>query len=312
MDSTKPKSRVFPVTRLVDDLPPSLVPQLPSQGSANSSSSATKRLIFVGDVHGMRDALERLLDKVKFNRAVGDHLVLVGDMVNKGNDSPGVIDLAMELGASAVRGNHDNAVLDAASVARFRNGEWLSEPATPADPVEATSPASPSAALEKAHSDTTIKTAAALSARQLQWLSSLPMILRIDLQAQQNSSSLAKIIVVHAGLVPGVPLDQQDPHAVMHMRSLVTENGVFVAAEDYGEEGWAAAWERAQEDLGESQRSLVVFGHDARRGLQMRKYSVGLDSGSVYGNQLSALVLSCTQGGLAQDVTQVETVQPAA
>ncbi|KAM3448890.1 hypothetical protein NHJ6243_010054 [Beauveria neobassiana] len=316
MVPTKPKSRVFPITRFVDDLPASLVPQPPSQGPSSVSLRGAKRLIFVGDVHGMREALDRLLDEVKFDREMGDHLVFVGDLVNKGNDNPGVIDLAMQLGASAVRGNHDNAVLDAASIVRFRNGQWLSEPCTQAHPVEATPLALPSVALEQAsssasesapHSDTTIKTAATLSTRQLQWLSSLPLILRIHLQSQ-HSSALARIIVVHAGLVPGVPLDQQDPHTVMHMRSLVTENGVFEAAEDDGEEEWAAVWERTQEGLEEPQRSMVIFGHDAKRRLQLRKYSVGLDSGSVYGNQLSALVLNSTENGLVQNVIQVETV----
>ncbi|ATY64946.1 phosphatase family [Cordyceps militaris] len=318
METTNRKSRVFPITTFIHDLPASLVPQPSLQPWSNGSRSAAKRLIFVGDVHGMREPLVRLLDSIKFDRAMGDHLVFVGDMVNKGNDSPGVIDLAMELGASAVRGNHDNAVLDAAGARRYRSGEWLPEAATRADdPVEASPRTSSSVACEQVpgnaaesapHSDTTIKTAAALSARQLKWLSSLPLILRIDLRAERNSS-LAKIVVVHAGLVPGVPLDQQDPHAVMHMRSLVVANGVLAAAEGEGEEGWAAVWERAQEDLQQQQRTLVVFGHDARRGLQARKYSVGLDSGSVYGNQLSALIWSCTENGFVQNVAQVETVQ---
>ncbi|TQV98129.1 protein phosphatase family protein [Cordyceps javanica] len=313
MESTKPKSKVFPVTRFVDALPASLIPQLAPPGPA-------KRLIFIGDVHGMRAALERLLEKVRFDREKGDHLVFVGDLVNKGPDSPGVIDLAMELGASAVRGNHDNAVLDAAGAARLRNGEWLSEAASQANnTVEAMPPASSSVAQEQAanstptpaaHSEVTIKTASELSARHLEWIAALPLILRIDLPAHR-SSSLASIIVTHAGLVPGVPLDQQDPHAVMHMRSIVTKDGVLEAAEGAGEESWAAVWERAQEEVEESQRRMVIFGHDAKRKLQVRKYSVGLDSGSVYGNPLSALVLDGTGDDLVQYITQGEAVQPS-
>jgi fructose-1,6-bisphosphatase len=36
-----------------------------------------------------------------------DRLLPIGDMVNKGPDSPGVIDLLMELKAEPVLGNHD-------------------------------------------------------------------------------------------------------------------------------------------------------------------------------------------------------------
>ncbi|OAA77209.1 protein phosphatase family protein [Akanthomyces lecanii RCEF 1005] len=298
-ESAEPKSKVFPISKFLDDP----TPQLPSPSSSGSSGAA-KRLIFVGDVHGMKEPLERLLEKVKFDRASGDHLVLVGDVVNKGTDNSGVVELGMELGALAVRGNHDNAVLDAAGMARFRDGTWLSELTTPGEPLDSASVHKPNP-----HSETTINTAAALSAVQLQWLASLPLILRITL-SQHHSSPLANIIVVHAGLVPGVPLDRQDPHEVMHLRSLVAENGIFRASEDAGEDGWAADWERAQEDLEESQRRTVIFGHDARRGLQVRKYSVGLDTGCVYGNQLSALVLTITEGGIMHRVVQVEAVEP--
>jgi hypothetical protein len=42
-----------------------------------------KRLVFVGDVHGCREELEHLLKKVDFSHK-HDHLVLTGDMINKG------------------------------------------------------------------------------------------------------------------------------------------------------------------------------------------------------------------------------------
>src|SRR4051794_20718276 len=52
----------------------------------------------------------RLLQKISFDKNV-DHLVLTGDMISKGPDSLGVINLARNIGASCVRGNHEDRVL---------------------------------------------------------------------------------------------------------------------------------------------------------------------------------------------------------
>lgn len=38
-------------------------------------------------------------------------------------------------------------------------------------------------------------------------------------------------------------------------------------------------------------RSTVIYGHDSRRGLQLEKYSKGLDTGCVKGGKLSALLI---------------------
>ncbi|MGC6487617.1 MAG: metallophosphoesterase [Planctomycetota bacterium] len=81
------------------------------------------RRIFVGDVQGCRAPLERLLEAVGF--ALGeDRLVPVGDLVNKGPDSDGVLDLLMELDAQPVLGNHDLSWLQRGS-ATPRHAAWL-------------------------------------------------------------------------------------------------------------------------------------------------------------------------------------------
>ncbi|MCX7809248.1 MAG: metallophosphoesterase, partial [Deltaproteobacteria bacterium] len=64
-----------------------------------------QRTLFVGDVHGCREELELLLEKAGFSS--GDRLVFVGDLVNKGPDPKGVVQLARKLGALSVLGNHD-------------------------------------------------------------------------------------------------------------------------------------------------------------------------------------------------------------
>ncbi|KAE8167853.1 Metallo-dependent phosphatase-like protein [Aspergillus tamarii] len=309
-------NKIFPITTFISDLPSNLTPQLVSSTEANGHEpgSAARRLVIVGDVHGMKRSLEALLEKVGFDKGNGDHLIFVGDLVNKGPNSPGVIDLAVELGASAVRGNHDNAVLDAALEINARGdhpmhaGDITSGPAKLLENSGAQS-ASESVASDglTRHSATTYSTARALSTRQLDWLAALPLILRIKLPHHPDSSIDDTLVVVHAGLTPGIPLDKQDPHAVMLMRSLghaPGDEGTFIPAEASGEEGWAAQWDRWQDKL--TTRTTVIFGHDANRRLQLGRHAIGLDSACLYGYHLSALVIESNDRGIQHRVVQVE------
>ncbi|KAJ5320346.1 hypothetical protein PENANT_c010G07317 [Penicillium antarcticum] len=320
MTSTKPPDKIFPITTFLSNLPINLIQQ-PLQSSRGNGPSG--RLVIIGDVHGMRQSLEALLDKVSFNKSNGDHLILVGDLVNKGPDSPGVVDLAIKLGASAVRGNHENAVLNAVSEI---NNMWDSResqlhpndlsdgPAAPensdtnpvGNPVRAKYN-SGAPEIKMRASPATQSTAMALSKHHLEWLASLPLILRIDLPHNLTSSLGYTLIVAHAGLVPGITLEEQDPHAVMHVRSLVNESGNeyrFTPTETFGEESWAVEWDRWQESL--ASKTTVIFGHDARRRLQLGKYTIGLDSACLYGNQLSAVVFEARDRRLYHEIVQVE------
>ena len=75
------------------------------------------RLIAFGDIHGQREKLACLLDQVRPTRT--DHLVFLGDYIDRGPDSRGVVDLLIELAGDFpqtvfLRGNHEQMLLDAA------------------------------------------------------------------------------------------------------------------------------------------------------------------------------------------------------
>ncbi|KAJ5603684.1 hypothetical protein N7537_006640 [Penicillium hordei] len=314
MPPMKSSDKIFPITTFISDLPADLIPPSPSSFPENGPVSG--RVVIVGDVHGMRKSLEALLDKVGFDKSKGDHLILVGDLVNKGPDSSGVVDLAIKLGASAVRGNHENAVLNAAAEINATRDTLLhsrnltSSPAVPEHPAadlpgdnvqDFETPGKSASTTTTTGATTSHSTASVLSKRQLDWLAALPLILRVKLPHVPTSSFGDNLIVVHAGLVPGVSLEDQDPHAVMHIRSVVRTSGDedgFMPAETSGEESWVMEWDRWQDSL--ASKTTVIFGHDARRRLQLGKYAIGLDSACLYGHQLSA------DTGIEHQVIQVE------
>ena len=114
---------------------------------------------------------------------------------------------------------------------------------------------------------------------RLQWLDSLPYTISVP---------TLDTIVVHAGLVPGKPLGSQTPHEMTTMREVLSyPDGTFGTLQH--DTGGSPTTPWAQLYRGE--HGTVVFGHDARRGLQREEHAIGLDTGCVYGDELTALEL---------------------
>ena len=76
------------------------------------------RELAITDIHGCKKTFQGLLDQVAFSRA--DTLFLLGDYVDRGPDSKGVIDMIWDMQRDGynivcLRGNHEELVLRAAS-----------------------------------------------------------------------------------------------------------------------------------------------------------------------------------------------------
>lgn len=153
--------------------------------------------------------VEKLLNKVSFNPASGDHLILTGDMINKGPKSGEVVDLARKLGASCVRGNHEDRILLERSNMQLRNNDYPEKE----NPV-VTDPSD--------H-----KLARSLTDEQAAWLQECPVILRVG-----QFKDMGDVVVVHGGLVPGVPLERQELSSVMSMRTIDLYTHVPSASKD--------------------------------------------------------------------------------
>ncbi|MCJ1436229.1 hypothetical protein MMC27_005607 [Xylographa pallens] len=265
----------------------------------------SKRLIVVGDVHGCKDELSDLLSKVSFHPST-DHLILAGDLISKGPSSPAVVSLALSLNASCVRGNHEDRVLLAHRDLKSRHLHPASIPIPDLNPIHYTPhPSQPSDTDNNAfpHGDATDRAlAASLSPSEIAYLAACPVILRIG-----PIPNMGDVSVVHAGLVPGVALERQDPSAVMSMRSI--DLGTHVPSRDANEGvPWTKLWNKYQGMLPKRQRSTVLYGHDSKRGLMLDRWSKGLDTGCVKGGRLSALVVGegGWRGGVGTRVVSVK------
>ncbi|ETN44591.1 uncharacterized protein HMPREF1541_10261 [Cyphellophora europaea CBS 101466] len=270
------------------DLDSSLLP-----GAPNADKS--RRLIFIGDIHGCKKELLELLHKVKFNEAT-DHIISVGDIVTKGPDSLGVIDILRERKASVVRGNHDDRViLLAERKRRHARGEGVED----ADSVGIETRGK--GKLKHKSADAV---AGALSDEQLQYLKSFPLILKVG-----SIKGIGEMVAVHGGLVPGIPLESQDPVSVMNMRSIDLKTHVpskLHHDKHKGSKPWFKIWGKYQRLLpamekwsapktgkpGKGTGQLtIIYGHDARMGLQISRFSKGLDTNCARAGQLTALVV---------------------
>ncbi len=208
------------------------------------------RTVIVGDVHGCRRELEQLLDKIAFT--AGDRLIFVGDLVARGPDSLGVLDVVRRTGAIVVRGNHEQKLVSwkEAKMARLR-GEDAREVKLGA-----------------------IHGRLAPTLRPIDWSLLETSLLWLDLPEHG-------IRVVHAGVQPGVPIDRVKPSTLMRIRTVRDDGRPSQEGQDTGVL-WGARY---------SGPPHVVFGHNAAPGLQLHRWATGLDTGCVYGGRLTALVL---------------------
>jgi hypothetical protein len=146
------------------------------------------RTIIVGDVHGCSRELDQLLEKI--GPGAADTLVFVGDLLNRGPDSSGVLRRVRELSARSVLGNHEQRLV----AARVSRAEGKPGPRL-------------GSSLQSLMSE--------LSEADWQQIEAMP--LKIDLPEPG-------LRVVHAGVVPGVPFEELDPAIVTRIRS-VGEDG---------------------------------------------------------------------------------------
>lgn len=217
------------------------------------------RTLVIGDVHGCAAELEALL--LACEHDAGDRVVLVGDLLTKGPDPFGVLELMRRVGAEATCGNHDAHLLrwKAATGADDDDPRWR--------PWRSGAAGQQPPWLGPSGRDFVPR----LTEADWELLVALPLFMRLPEHGA---------VVVHAGIDPRLPLEQQERDVLLNVRTIRPDGTPSKRADD------GPLW-------GELYRGpeLILFGHHARRGLQRHPYAIGLDTGCVYGGQLSACIL---------------------
>lgn len=191
-----------------------------------------RRIIIFGDIHG---CLEEWKELIRFaDTGSEDRLISVGDIINRGPDTPGCLELAMQLpNFTYILGNHEMRFLNAWKQGRIPNG--------------------------KPYDMQTVWQMSDHFDLYMKYISKQPLYLE-----------LPEVLVSHAGIRPGLPLEKQSAEDLTEIRQI--DSGI----------PWYENYHK---------NKLIAFGHWVRREPLIRDNAIGLDTGCVYGGKLSALVL---------------------
>ena len=221
------------------------------------------RIYAIGDIHGQLERLREAHDRILRDGGEEAKIVHVGDLIDRGPDSRGVVELLMEGQARGrdwivLKGNHDRALPNFLRDPRWidpraaERKDWIARDVGAEEALA--SYGIPDAArrpLEEVHAEAVAK----VPADHARWLSGLPA---------WHLTPLA--LFVHAGIRPGVDLGAQIEDDLLWIRKPFDED-----SRDHG--------------------ALVVHGHTPVRHPTHYGNRVNIDSGAGHGGPLTAIRL---------------------
>jgi len=217
------------------------------------------RVYAVGDIHGrldLLDAIHRLIEQDSADKGGERTLVYVGDYIDRGPDSKGVIDRLLSplkgFKTRHLKGNHDESLLE------FLNDpihyrQWKDYGARETLASYGVTPP----LFDKPDELSLVRDALAeaLPAAHLQFLNGLEL-----------SFEIGDYFFAHAGVRPGLPLARQSPDDLMWIREqFLTSNA------DFGK--------------------VVVHGHTPSPEPQKKHNRIGIDTGAYATGKLTCAVL---------------------
>jgi serine/threonine protein phosphatase 1 len=218
----------------------------------------------VGDVHGRLDVLGPLLHDIAEDArdsrpAEPPLLVFLGDYVDRGADSRGVVDLVLQMQAfprfevAALKGNHEEALL-----------QFLADPSFGATWME--HGGGPTLASYDVQPPATRTDPDAWARVSEEFARILPDAHRAFYASLELMRVVGDYAFVHAGVRPGVPLDQQAERDLLWIRQeFLQDRGPF--------------------------GKVIVHGHTPSEEPQLLKHRLGVDTGAYATGVLTAVRL---------------------
>jgi len=201
------------------------------------------RIAVVGDIHGHKAELVEMLGRIEDARV--DRVLMLGDLVDRGDDSFGCLRLARSGSFKSrcgqrrrfevVRGNHEDAYVRA----------WFGVP----KPGE-TQPC-------HANSDGFLK---ALRADEVHWMASLPVTLRVEEMG---------LLLVHGGILPEMRREADLDARVLRCRYLDPQTGRPIPGFTGSSRFWAEEYD--------GRFGTVLFGHESFEKPKFFEHAIGLD-----------------------------------
>jgi serine/threonine protein phosphatase 1 len=220
------------------------------------------RVYAVGDIHGRADLLDRLIgqvtDDINANRPDQAHLILLGDYIDRGLDSRGVLERLSRpaegpFGTICLKGNHEDSLLRFLDDVSVGHG-WLRYGGL-------ATLVSYGISRPDGMAEDTFLDHAQEQLRQRLPPRHLAFLRRLKLQVRVGDYQF-----VHAGVRPGVSLDRQDPDDLIWIREEFLQSGT-----DHG--------------------AVIVHGHSITEEPHIQHNRIGIDTGAFATGRLTCLVL---------------------
>lgn len=227
--------------------------------SARPAIPPGERVYAIGDIHGRADLFEALIAAIERDDRAGTPadttVILLGDLIDRGADSAGVLAAArawqQRRKVRILTGNHEEMFLEC-----FHNTELMrhflrfgGRETVLSYPV-----------------DRAAFTAADLAEAQDLMQLSVPEADLDFIRGFEDRIVIGDYLFVHAGIRPGVAIEEQDSRDLRWIRGAFTDSRV-----DHG--------------------LLVVHGHTIFEQPDVRPNRIGIDTGAYYSGRLTALRL---------------------